>query len=186
MDTLQTTTHQIGRDFILAGRALFTVSNPTGERYTFKVTRKEAQPGSRYIDPTYFVALLTGPNNEADYTYMGILKPATGTVILTKASKYTDQSKPYRVASWAIGLIFRGQQLPIGYAVRHEGKCGRCGRTLTVPESIDSGIGPECAAKLGLVRVPALADLPLIDEQPVVAGTLTALARAFQPAVVQS
>jgi hypothetical protein len=27
----------------------------------------------------------------------------------------------------------------------HEGKCGRCGRLLTVPSSIESGIGPECS-----------------------------------------
>ena len=31
----------------------------------------------------------------------------------------------------------------------HEGRCGRCGRKLTVPSSIESGIGPECASKLG-------------------------------------
>jgi hypothetical protein len=26
----------------------------------------------------------------------------------------------------------------------HEGRCGRCGRRLTVPDSIASGYGPEC------------------------------------------
>ena len=26
----------------------------------------------------------------------------------------------------------------------HEGRCGRCGRKLTVPESIEAGYGPEC------------------------------------------
>jgi hypothetical protein len=31
--------------------------------------------------------------------------------------------------------------------VWHEGRCGRCGRRLTVPESIESGLGPECATK---------------------------------------
>jgi hypothetical protein len=30
----------------------------------------------------------------------------------------------------------------------HEGKCCRCGRKLTVPASIASGIGPECATKI--------------------------------------
>jgi hypothetical protein len=34
--------------------------------------------------------------------------------------------------------------------VWHEGRCGRCGRKLTVPESIESGFGPECASILGL------------------------------------
>ena len=27
----------------------------------------------------------------------------------------------------------------------HSGCCGRCGRKLTVPESIDTGLGPVCA-----------------------------------------
>lgn len=33
--------------------------------------------------------------------------------------------------------------------VWHEGSCGRCGRKLTVPESIANGLGPECAEKVG-------------------------------------
>ena len=36
-----------------------------------------------------------------------------------------------------------------GFEFWHEGKCGRCGRKLTVPESIEAGIGPECAGKGG-------------------------------------
>jgi hypothetical protein len=40
--------------------------------------------------------------------------------------------------------------LPSGWEFRHEGRCGRCGRTLTVPESIDSGFGPECINLAGL------------------------------------
>lgn len=31
--------------------------------------------------------------------------------------------------------------------VWHEGRCGRCGRKLTVPSSIETGLGPECAGK---------------------------------------
>jgi hypothetical protein len=34
--------------------------------------------------------------------------------------------------------------------LRHTGLCGRCGRALTVPESIDTGFGPRCAAALGI------------------------------------
>jgi hypothetical protein len=32
--------------------------------------------------------------------------------------------------------------------VHHENHCGRCGRTLTVPESVERGIGPDCLAKM--------------------------------------
>lgn len=34
----------------------------------------------------------------------------------------------------------------------HEGKCGRCGRALTDPESIERGIGPECAKQFALTE----------------------------------
>lgn len=34
--------------------------------------------------------------------------------------------------------------------IRHEGRCGRCSRALTRPESIDTGFGPECAEKMGM------------------------------------
>jgi hypothetical protein len=38
----------------------------------------------------------------------------------------------------------RNGNLPEQVEVHHEGRCGRCGRALTVPESIESGFGPEC------------------------------------------
>lgn len=37
-----------------------------------------------------------------------------------------------------------GGVIPPSLEVWHEGRCGRCGRALTVPESIASGIGPVC------------------------------------------
>jgi hypothetical protein len=39
--------------------------------------------------------------------------------------------------------------MPDGVVIWHEGRCGRCGRRLTVPESIESGYGPECIGKIG-------------------------------------
>jgi hypothetical protein len=141
--------HQIGSDFILGGKAIFTISNPAGEHYTYKVNRKDPEPGGPYGDkPTYFVKLLTGPDNGSDYTYLGILTDG-GLVKLTRASRFTDDTKPVRVIRWAAGIVFSGRTLPPGYALQHDGRCGRCGRRLTVPESIDSGFGPECAGRIG-------------------------------------
>ena len=143
--------NDIGRDFILGGKAIFTVANPTGEHYTFQVNRKDPEPGSQFGNqPTFFVKLLTGPDNGSDYTYLGLLTPA-GAVKLTRASRFTDETKPVRVIRWAVGLLFGGKALPAGYAIHHEGRCGRCARRLTVPESVESGFGPECAGRIGLV-----------------------------------
>jgi hypothetical protein len=136
----------INSRFVTAGRAIFTVSNPKGERYTFKITRKEDDRGV-----VFFAALLTGSDNEHDYTYMGLVSSAltNASVRVTRASRYTQDSKPVAVLAWALAVVNGKRQLPEGYAIRHEGRCGRCGRTLTVPESIDNGIGPECAAIMG-------------------------------------
>lgn len=135
----------IGRDFILAGKAIFTVSNDKGDRYTFKVIHKK---GNERWAPVWFIALLTGPNNEDDYTYMGKVDPELGTVILTNKSAYPEEALPVKVANFALRIMWGRQELPAGYAIHHEGKCGRCGRTLTVPESVDSGFGPECITKV--------------------------------------
>jgi hypothetical protein len=155
--------HPIGQDFILGGRAIFTVANPQGDRFTFKVTRKDPQPGSRFTDPTYFVALMTGSNNETDYTYLGILKAQTGTVILTKGSQFAADHLAVKVAQWAVALVWKNQAVPAGYAIHHEGRCGRCGRTLTVPESIISGFGPDCTKLMG-VKTPQLFGPDPVDD----------------------
>jgi len=94
----------------------------------------------------FFGALLTGSDNEHNYTYMGLVNGEA--VRVTKASKYAQDSKPVAVLAWALAVVNGKRNLPEGYAIRHEGRCGRCGRTLTVPESIDSGLGPECAGRV--------------------------------------
>jgi hypothetical protein len=72
----------VSKAFITAGRAVFTVSNPAGERYTYRVQKSgdESRPAA------WFVSLLTGPDNRHDYTYLGMLNPADGAVRLTRAS----------------------------------------------------------------------------------------------------
>jgi hypothetical protein len=129
------------RSWITAGKAVFTISNPTGDHYTYRVLREEA---NGHYPEKYFVGLLTGPFNERDYTYLGILRPGSGEVVLTAKSHYTADTVPVRVLRWALARVWKRQPLPEGYRLHHEGRCGRCGRALTVPESIDSGYGPEC------------------------------------------
>lgn len=132
----------INKDFVLAGKAIFTIDNGKGTHYTYKVTHKEA---TGQYNESWFVSLLTGPDNTSNYTYLGMLNPFNGAVSLTRKSKFDDLTLPVRVIRWALNIIWSSKELPTGYNIRHEGRCGRCGRVLTVPESIDTGIGPECA-----------------------------------------
>jgi len=128
-------------EFFKGGNALFTVGNPTGEHYTFKIRQPKGD------NKPYFVSLLTGPQNDSDYTYLGIFNPIQMRVYLTKKSKYTEESTPVKVVRWAIQMVALGRLVPEGYTIQHEGRCCRCGRTLTTPESVEAGIGPECAKK---------------------------------------
>lgn len=136
----------LSKEFITAGNAIFTVQNATGEYYTFRITRKEAKGNYK---EAYFANVLTGPDNTSDYTYVGLFNKDTGRVTLTKSSRYNTESRLYRVLSWALHLIYSGKQLPEGYKIHHEGKCGRCGRLLTTPTSCEIGIGPECLKMVG-------------------------------------
>lgn len=128
--------------FVLGGNARVTlVSEKTGVRYTYRVSL--AKDGK-----LWFVSVLTGPDNESSYTYLGVVLPGQAVELqLTKASKMDAESLPVRAFRYTLAALAHGV-LPPNVQVWHEGRCGRCGRTLTVPESIASGIGPECALRL--------------------------------------
>jgi len=135
--------------YVLAGNATFTIrSLVTGARFTYKVRKADLQPGQ---PPTWFVNLLNGPDNGNDFAYLGVLyewesgKPPF--FKRTKASRITESAPGYRAFVWLWDRLRRGH-LPANVEVWHEGACGRCGRRLTVPESIAAGIGPECAEKM--------------------------------------
>jgi hypothetical protein len=149
------------KTFALAGNAILTVSSAkTGARYTFRIAApsEKTEKGGLKRDTTKelrFVSLLTGPDNTADYTYLGVIKGVptleTGpTFALTAKSKLPEYSDPVKAARYLCERVIRHPEAPMppGLEVRHEGKCGCCGRKLTVPESIDRGIGPECASKM--------------------------------------
>jgi hypothetical protein len=100
----------------------------------------------------YFVNLLSGPDNGSDYSYIGVLDVSSGNVRLTRASKITNECMSYRLLNRVLLNLWGGTEgriLEAGFDVHHEGRCGRCGRRLTVPESVRSGLGPECAGKGG-------------------------------------
>lgn len=134
---------------IKAGKSTFTVANDKEEHYTFQVTKSDPKMGDKwwgYHGSTWFVALLTGPNNEQDYTYMGVLKTADTLLVigLTKASKFNHDSKPVMVFDFAMRVICGVQPLPAGYSIQHDGTCAKCHRKLTDPTSLEIGLGPVC------------------------------------------
>ncbi len=139
----------VSKAFLLAGRAHFTAENlGTGTRFTFRITRVEPAEGSTYKTPAWFAGVLVGPDNERNYAYLGMVRPEGLEFRLTKGSKRGEGDQAVKVLKWVLTLVENGTAVPAGYAVHHEGKCGRCGRLLTVPSSVLAGLGPECAGKV--------------------------------------
>jgi hypothetical protein len=165
---------QAVQDFVFAGTATFTLrSTATGARFTYKVsvkkedrkrlgeerdlrqhaaecgTQLEFRPPFTEADVTYFVNLLRGPDNDADFSYMGVLRKEPPRFFWTAASGKVSRSAPaYKALVWFVDAM-RQERDVLGskLGVWHEGRCGRCGRKLTVPESITAGLGPECQGR---------------------------------------
>ncbi len=142
------------KTFVLAGDATFTItSRKTGTRYTFKVSQNEA-------GTMYFVSVLTGPDNWTNYKYFGIIvngefkfgNPERVKVAATAPSAQAFDFFWRHINGQPFTLKGTEKQVTLAECVEvhHEGKCCRCGRKLTVPSSVESGVGPECAAIMGL------------------------------------
>lgn len=130
------TSHSSIREFVLAGKSHFTiVSRKTSSRLTFKV--QKSKDGKRH-----YVRLLTGPDNTSNYTFLGTIFDET-TYRVGKRSKIGQTSLSQKAFLWFWANVREGH-LPETAEFWHEGKCGRCGRLLTDPTSIEGGIGPIC------------------------------------------
>lgn len=130
------------KDFVLAGNAHLTlVSEKTGTRYTFKVSSPKGKTSP------HFVSVLYGDDNSGDYVFFGTIFDQ-GEFRHGRRSVLQPDDK--RVRGWRfMWSTILTNRMPADMEIWHEGRCGRCGRMLTVPESIERGIGPECANKMG-------------------------------------
>lgn len=124
-----------------AGKVTLTLrSTRTGARLTY-----QASPVKR-DENAWFLGLLTGPDNETSYSYIGMIRrdPETGALRVHGTRKGRPDSCP---SLRGFGLLVRDLPRTVhqGIEVWHSGRCLRCNRTLTVPESIETGLGPVCA-----------------------------------------
>jgi len=129
--------------FVLAGSSRFTlVSKTTGDRLTYWVRK----PSRFTVKQPHFVKILCGSDNTASYAFVGtIFNRETYRPGHKNAFKWEAPAQKAFVWFWA--------QLKLGrlsdkMEFWHSGRCGRCGRVLTVPSSIKAGIGPECASMI--------------------------------------
>lgn len=129
---------ETAKRFLFAGNATFTiVSKKTEERFTFRIRASEKPR-------LFFVDQMVGPSNESDFRFIGTSN-AEGSFYVWKKLKEQD-TPAIKALRWFLPLVGAGH-LPSTVELWHEGRCGRCGRRLTVPSSIETGLGPECAGK---------------------------------------
>ena len=172
----------VGKDaivtYVFGGFARFTVvSQKTGTRYTYRLAlpkdskckncgeplghgaRECAKCGLKLQYPTadpkrgpFFLKVLTGPDNEASYEFVGtVRRDANGIATYghSAKSRISADAPSVRAAKWFLDQLspFQPESSVAQAEVFHDGTCCRCGRALTVPESVASGIGPICAGR---------------------------------------
>lgn len=127
---------------------IFTiVSGKTGEHRTFRINTvlRGNLKGKRIL------GLLTGPDNTSSYKGFAFVDDDR----ITVWRKYRGEGDWEVYAHLVYCLSRQGQMSPDGrirveglsMSLLFQGRCCRCNRALTVPSSIESGIGPICAGK---------------------------------------
>lgn len=130
------------KNFILAGNSTFTVvSKSTYSRYTYRI--KSNDEGS-----VFFISYLNGSDR---YKYLGTIfrdNPSPYKYFPSR-TKTDPKSTVNQTFEWVYKTIQSQNQINFDkIEFWHEGKCGRCGRKLTVPSSIESGLGPFCVSRV--------------------------------------
>jgi hypothetical protein len=158
--------------YIFAGNATFTIrSVETQKRFTYKIISiglqngkhsdfKVGTPQRKKLEEAsahkFWVKLLVGPDNEHSFAYIGMIntkqKPqfftTRGSFASVTPREQTELQPSVRALDFVMRWLFTQLFMTPKIEIWHSGRCGRCGKKLTVPESIERGIGPDCAGKL--------------------------------------
>lgn len=146
MDGHRITDVTMAKQFVFAGKALFTLKSLKTDRHvTFKVRKPKKVSAGTPSTITHFVSVRDDADGEGSYSYLGTIN-AAGAFYHGRKSLVAHDHWRTNAARWLFEHLAR-DELPARSELWHEGRCGKCGRVLTVPESIASGIGPECAKK---------------------------------------
>ncbi len=124
------------KQYIIAGNATITLEGKNNH-FTYKIQKHSESK-------IWFVKLLTGCDNEVDYKYMGFFREDMKFKTSSKSGISTD-SLGFKAFAY---FMRRLENLPPELKIHYASKCPKCGRTLTTPESIQNGIGPECLKQL--------------------------------------
>lgn len=175
---------EVAKDFVLAGYCVVTLEEiATGDRNTYFVSQvvdEEKDDDGKVVTiprEKFFVNLLVGSDNTRSFKYLGFVDKRFGgyafrtTAATTKNAGATAENinRFGDVLKWMVESTSAGHKVRIW----HRGFCAKCGKDLTVPGSIATGFGPDCAKQLGIAMksVDPTAVEKLASLAPVVGDT---------------
>src|SRR5690606_9525752 len=121
------------KSFLLAGKATLTIKSlQTGTHFTYKVKQSKDNNNIK------FVSVLTGSDK---YEYIGYI--SYGLFNYGVKSRIGKDAPSVKAFSFSFNRINLNQPHEM-LEFYHNGHCGKCGRELTHPESIITGLGPIC------------------------------------------
>lgn len=140
-----TTTERVAKVF----NGTYTLeSTRTGQHRTLSV-RTQADD-AKFAPGKRVVALLTGPDNEHDYQGFGFMDDRG--VYVWRSKKGKGQASQYEALAdilWDLATQGEGGRwYARGYRLHVEGRCIRCNRKLTRPDSIKRGAGETCLNRI--------------------------------------
>lgn len=125
------------REYCLGGRGVVTLLSPkTGVHHTYYFQRPRNRDS--FPEDVRFVYAVHDGNK---LFYIGMIE--MGRFRLTRNSRFTDYNEITKGARYIMKMMNDPKYLT-NMELYHEGVCSVCGRPLTSPKSLKTGIGPRC------------------------------------------
>lgn len=132
------------RDYIFGGRGIVTLKSPTGVHHSYVFQRPKEL--NQFPDDVLFVYAL---HEGKQLFYVGMIE--NGTFRLTHHSRFLPNTPIVRGARYIMRMATE-ENLNTPMELYHEGVCAVCGRKLTSPRSILSGVGPRCRGRINAYK----------------------------------
>lgn len=132
-------------DRVIPNGTFTVMSAQTGEHRTFKIVP------ARNNKPRW-VMLMTGPDNENSFTSFALINDDNRHIrVFVKYRGAPGNPSIYEEYARLLECMLKRENDEFyterGYTIEGSKRCARCGRKLTEPQSLVTGIGPVCAGR---------------------------------------